>query len=136
MQLLYEDGSEFRVGAVLSQAPASYQIETPHGRRAKVKASHVLMQFERPAGAELMAQAQQYAASIDTDFLWQCCGAREFDFRELARDYVGREPTPVEAAGLLLKLHAAPMYFYRRGRGRFQAAPEDTLRHAIAGVEK
>jgi len=136
MQLLYEDGSEFRVGAVLSQAPASYQIETPHGRRAKVKASHVLMQFERPTGAELMAQAQRYAESIDTDFLWQCCGAREFDFQELARDYVGREPTPVEAAGLLLKLQAAPMYFYRRGRGRFQAAPEDTLRRAIAGVEK
>jgi len=136
MQILYEDGGEFRVGAVLSQSPNSFQVETPHGRRAKVKAANVLMQFEQPAGAELLARAQQFADAIDTDFLWQCCGASEFEYWALARDYVGREPTPVEAAGLLLKLHAAPMYFYRRGRGRYQAAPEETLKRAIAGLEK
>jgi len=136
MQVLYEDGSDFRVGVVLAQSPASLQVETPHGRRAKVKSGHVLMQFERPAAAELLAQAQQYADGLDTDFLWQCCAGREFGFQELAREYVGREPTPVEATGLLLKLHAAPMYFYRRGRGRFQAAPEETLKRAIAGMEK
>jgi exoribonuclease-2 len=28
------------------------------------------------------------------------------------------------------------MYFYRRGKGRYQAAPEDTLKLALAGVEK
>ncbi|MEJ2173358.1 MAG: RNB domain-containing ribonuclease [bacterium] len=136
MQVLYEDGSDFRVGVVLAQSPTSLQVETPHGRRAKVKSGHVLMQFERPAAAELLAQAQQYADGLDTDFLWQCCAGREFGFQELAREYVGREPTPVEATGLLLKLQAAPMYFYRRGRGRFQAAPEETLKRAIAGVEK
>ena len=37
---------------------------------------------------------------------------------------------------MLLKLHSAPMYFYRRGRGRYQAAPEDTLKLALAGAEK
>jgi len=136
MQLLYEEGGEFRVGAVLSQAPNSFQVETPHGRRAKVKAGSVLMQFERPTGTELLTQAQRFAESIDTDFLWQCCGNREFGFLDLAREYVGRDPTPVEAAGLLFKLYAAPMYFYRRGHGRFQAAPEETLKRAIAGLEK
>ena len=39
MHLLYEEGGEFRVGTVLSHAPASFQIETPHGRRAKVKSA-------------------------------------------------------------------------------------------------
>lgn len=136
MQLLYEEGGDFRVGSVLSQAPNSFQVETQYGRRAKVKVTNVLMQFEQPAGAELLAQAQRFAESLDTDFLWQCCGEREFGFLEIAREYVGREPTPVEAAGLLLKLHAAPMYFYRRGRGRFQAAPEETLKRALAGLEK
>ncbi|MDX1374372.1 MAG: RNB domain-containing ribonuclease [Burkholderiales bacterium] len=134
--MLYEDGGEFRVGTVLAQSPASLQVETLHGRRAKVKSASVVMQFERPAGAELMSQAQRYADGLDTDFLWQCSAGREFDFRELAREYVGRDPTAVEATGLLLKLHAAPMYFYRRGRGRFQAAPEETLQRAIAGMEK
>ena len=136
MQILYEEGGDFRVGVVLSESPNAYQVETQHGRRAKVKAGNVLMQFEQPAGAELLARAQQFADALDTDFLWQCCGADEFGYLELARDYVGREPTPVEAAGLLLKLNAAPMYFYRRGRGRFQAAPEETLKRAIAGLEK
>ena len=136
MQILYEEGGDFRVGVVLSESPNAYQVETQHGRRAKVKAGNVLMQFEQPAGAELLARAQQFADALDTDFLWQCCGAGEFGYLDLARDYVGREPTPVEAAGLLLKLNAAPMYFYRRGRGRFQAAPEETLKRAIAGLEK
>lgn len=136
MQVLYEDGGDYRVGTLLAQSPTAVQVETLHGRRAKVKSAHVLMQFERPSAAELLATAQQYADSLDTDFLWQCCGAREFGFQELAREYVGREPTPVEATGLLFKLHSAPMYFYRRGQGRFQAAPEDTLKRAIAGMEK
>ena len=37
---------------------------------------------------------------------------------------------------MLMKLHSAPMYFYRRGKGRFQAAPEETLKLALAAVEK
>lgn len=136
MQLLYEEGGEFRVGTVLSQAPASFQIETPHGRRAKIKSGAVLMTFERPSGAELLAEAGRFAEGMDTEFLWQCCGTGEFGFAALAREYVGREPTPSEAAGVLLKLHSAPMYFHRRGRGRFQAAPEETLRLALASAEK
>jgi len=136
VQLLYEEGGELKVGVVVAQAPASFQVDTLHGRRAKVKASAVLLTFERPAGAELVAQAGEFAAGVDSEFLWQCSAGREFDFRDLAREYVGREPTAVEAAGILMKLHAAPMYFYRRGRGRFQAAPEETLKLALASVEK
>ena len=52
MYLLYEEGGEFRVGTVLSRAPASFQIETPHGRRAKVKSAAVLLTFERPGAPE------------------------------------------------------------------------------------
>jgi len=136
MQVLYEEDGEFKVGAVLAQAPASVQVESPHGKRSKVKAANVLMSFERPSGAELLAQAQAFAGDLDTDFLWQCCGNAEFTFGELAREYVGREPQPAEAAGVLLKLHSVPMYFYRRGRGRYQAAPGETLQAALAGVEK
>jgi exoribonuclease-2 len=101
-----------------------------------VKAGNVLMSFEQPPANELLAQAQRFAADLDVQFLWQCSSGVEFDFRSLARDYVGREPTSVEAAGLLLKLHGAPMYFYRRGRGRFQPAPAETLKLALAGLEK
>jgi exoribonuclease II len=136
MQVLYEEEGELKVGAVMAQAPASLHVESPHGRRSKIKAAAVLLEFEQPPGAELLAQAGRFAEGVDTDFLWQCCGTAEFAYRDLARDYVGREPTPVESAGVLIALHSAPVYFYRRGRGRFQAAPEATLKLALAAVEK
>jgi exoribonuclease-2 len=136
MNVLYEEDGAFKVGAVLATHPASLHVESPHGRRSKVKAAQVLLRFEHPSAAELLAGAQQYAAELDTDFLWQCSGTAEFGFQDLAREYVGREPAPAEAAGVLLKLHSAPMYFYRRGRGHYQAAPEATLKLALAGQEK
>jgi len=136
VQLLYEENGELKAATVLDRAPASFQVETPHGRRSKVKAANVLMEFERPGAAELLTAAQSFADTLEADFLWECSAGREFGFRELARDYVGREPTPVEAAGVLMRLHAAPMYFYRRGKGRFQPAPEATLKLALAAVEK
>ena len=136
MQILYEEDGDLKVGTVLAQAPASFQVESPHGRRSKVKAGAVLLSFERPAGSELLGEAEKYAVALDTEFLWQCSGRLEFGFQDLAREYVGREPTPVEAAGVLWKLHSAPVYFYRRGKGRFQAAPQETLKLALAGIAK
>jgi exoribonuclease II len=135
MQLLYEEEGALKVGTVLAEAPASFQVESPHGRRGKVKAANVLLMFEQPAAKDLLEQAERFAETLDTEFLWQCSSG-EFEFRQLARDYVGREPDAVQATGVLLKLHAAPMYFYRRGKGRFQAAPEATLKLALAGLEK
>ena len=134
--MVYEEEGELKAGTVLAQAPASFQVESPHGRRTKVRAGNVLLTFEQPAAGELLAQAQRFAEGVEVDFLWQCSGSAEFDFRSLARDYVGHEPTPVEAAGILLKLHGAPVYFYKRAKGRFQAAPEATLKLALAGIEK
>jgi exoribonuclease-2 len=136
MHVLYEEEGELKVGAVLSQAPASLQVESPHGRRSKVKAANVLLEFERPSGAEVLAEGQRYAETLDADFLWQCCGRQEFGFQDLAREYVGREPSAAEAAGVLIRLNSSPVYFYRRGRGRFHAAPEETLKLALAAVEK
>ncbi len=136
VQVLYEEEGELKVGAVMAQAPASLHVESPHGRRSKIKAASVLLEFEQPSGAELLAQAARFAEGVEIDFLWQCCGTHEFAFRDLARDYVGKAPTPVEAAGVLFALHSAPVYFYRRGKGRFQAAPEATLKLALAAVEK
>jgi len=136
VQVLYEEEGDLKAGTVLAHAPASLQVESPHGRRSKVRAGNVLLTFEQPAAGELLAKAQRFAEDVDVDFLWQCSGVAEFDFKSLARDYVGHEPTPIEAAGILFKLHGAPMYFYKRAKGRFQAAPEATLKQALAGIEK
>jgi len=136
MNVLYEDSGAFRVATILADGDAALQIETPHGKRAKIKARDVLLRFAEPSAAELLAKAEALAADIDTDFLWQCCGTQEFGYADLAREYCGQTLSAVEAAGVLVKLHSAPMYFYRKGRGRYQPAAPDTLRAALAGVER
>jgi exoribonuclease-2 len=136
VHLLYEEDGELKAGTVLERSPASFHVESPHGRRSKIKAANVLLAFERPPPAQLLGEAEGFSRGLEIGFLWECSGAREFGFEELAREYVGREPTPAEAAGVLMKLHSAPMYFYRRGKGRFQAAPEATLKLALAAVDK
>src|SRR4029077_5198022 len=136
MHLLFEEEGDLKVGAVLSSTDSSFQVELPGGRRAKIKSGHVLLRFERPAGAQLLEQARNGAGSLDLDFLWQCAPQQEFDFPELAREYCGHEPGPVEAAVILVRLHSAPVYFHRKGKGRFRPAPPEVLRAAFAGVAK
>lgn len=121
---------------MLADNVTSLQVEAPHGKRSKIKAAGVLLRFEQPGIGDFMTQAQRVADELDLDFLWECSSGEEFDHETLARDYYGREASAVEAAGVLLKLHGAPMYFYKRGRGRYKAAPEDALKAALAGIER
>ena len=95
----------------------------------------MLLKFTSPL-ADFLPQAETAAADIDVDFLWKCCGADEFQFEALAADYWGHAPSAIEAAAIALRLHGAPMYFYRKGRGHYKAAPEDTPQAALAGQEK
>ena len=136
MNVFYEEDGGFKVGAILADNDTSLQVEAPHGKRSKVKTSAVLLRFEQPALSAFMDAAQKSADDIDVDFLWQCCGADEFDFEKIGREYFGHAPNALEAAGLLLRLHGAPMYFYKKGKGRYQAAPEASLKAALASVEK
>src|SRR6266571_1919252 len=136
VNVLYEDDGTFKVATVLVDGENSLQVQAPHGKRAKIKVKDVLLRFPEPGAADLLAQAETLAGGIETDFLWECCGGEEFGFAELAREYCGRAPSAVEAAGILVKLHSAPMYFHRKGRGRYRAAPPETLRAALAGIER
>ncbi|HEU4852260.1 MAG TPA: RNB domain-containing ribonuclease [Telluria sp.] len=136
MNLFFEESGDFKAGSVLSQAGEAYQVELASGKRTKVKAKDVLVQFEKPAAAELLEQARAIAADVDLGFLWEVAGQEEFGFEELGKEYFGHAPLPAEAAGLILALHGAPVYFYKKGRGRYKAAPEQSLQAALAGIEK
>jgi exoribonuclease-2 len=136
MNLFFEESGDFKAGAVLSQQGEAYQVEMQSGKRTKVKAKDVLLQFASPEPAQLLADAQAVAGDIDLDFLWEVAGQEEFGFVELGTEYFGHDPKPHEAAGLLLKLHGAPIYFYKKGKGRYKAAPEASLKAALAGIEK
>ncbi|MGJ7916853.1 ribonuclease catalytic domain-containing protein [Massilia sp. LXY-6] len=136
MNVFFEESGDFKVGTVLSQAGEAYQVEMPSGKRTKVKSRDVLLQFDKPSPAELLEQAKTVAGDVDLEFLWEVAGQEEFGFTELGAEYFGHAPLPFEAAGLVLALHNAPIYFYKKGRGRYKAAPEASLRAALAGIEK
>ena len=136
MNLFFEESGDFKAGAVLSQQGEAYQVEMQSGKRTKVKAKDVLLQFASPTPAELLADAHRIAEEIELDFLWEVAGQEEFGFTELGTEYFGRAPQPAEAAGLLLRLHNSPIYFYKKGKGHYKAAPEASLKAALAGLEK
>ena len=127
-QVLFEEDGAFRVGTILAEAGASFQIEAAHGKRSKVKATAVLLRFDGQPLAAFMSDAQKLAEPIDPQFLWEVCGPDEFGFDTLAREYFGRAPSPQEAAAVALTLHAHPIHFYKRGKGRYQAAPAENLK--------
>lgn len=139
MHVLYEEDGAFKTATILSESDATLQVETASGKRVKIKAANVLLRFSEPAPGELLARAEALAAEIETDFLWECAGDGEFAFAEFADEYFGGagvKASAVEAAALLLALHAAPVYFHRKGRGRYRKAPAEILAAALAGLEK
>lgn len=136
MNVLFEEDGAFRAGTVLADNNTSLQVELASGKRAKVKAAQVLLRFAEPSAGDLIARAEAETEGMDADFLWEACADDEFAFADFARDYYGRTPSPVESAAVLLRLHAAPIYFHRKGRGRFRKAPPEILQAALAGLEK
>ncbi|MEQ1880105.1 MAG: RNB domain-containing ribonuclease [Burkholderiales bacterium] len=136
MNVFFEEDGSFKAGSVLADNNTSLQIETQHGKRTKIKESAVLIRFQHASLTQFMADAQKAAAEIDPAFLWECCGELEFSFDQLGRDYFGRDPRPDELAGLLTRLHATPTHFYKKGKGRYKAAPPEALKAALAGIER
>ncbi|MDE3011162.1 MAG: RNB domain-containing ribonuclease [Pseudomonadota bacterium] len=137
MNVFHEEDGALKASLVLQEQGGALHVESPHGKRGKIKAAQVLMRFERPAAGELLSAAEELAQRIDVDFLWECCTPDvELGFEQLAQDYFGHAPSPIEAAATALALHAAPMYFYKRGKGRYRPATADNLRAAKAGLER
>jgi len=136
MNTFYEEDGTFKVGSILTDNTTSLQVESTHGKRSKIKVASVLLRFAQPALSEFMAQAESIAAGIDVEFLWECSPPDDFGFDQMASEYFGHAPTPVEAAGALIRLHTSPMHFYKKGKGRYKAAPPEALKAALASAEK
>lgn len=136
MNLFFEESGDFKAGVAMSQTGEAYQVEMQSGKRTKVKVRDVLLQFAAPAPHDMIAAARLVGDQIDLDFLWEVAGPEEFGFADLGAEYFGHAPRAEEAAGLLFRLHSAPIYFYKKGKGRYKAAPEVALKAALAGIEK
>jgi len=136
MNVFFEESGDFKAGAVMSQTPDSFQVELPSGKRSKVKGRDVLLQFAAPAPELLIQEAKAIADEIDLDFLWEVAGQEEFGFADLGKEYFGATLSAAQSAGLIFRLHSAPIYFYKKGRGRYKAAPTESVQAALAGIEK
>jgi exoribonuclease-2 len=136
MHLIFEEDGHFKAGSILSESDATAQVETASGKRSKIKAANILLRFAAPAPTEVMAEAETLTADLDADFLWEAAGADEFSFEALTQEYYGHAPRPAESVALLMKLHTSPIYFHKKGKGRYRPAPAETLAAAKAGLEK
>ncbi len=136
MYALFEEAGKFLTGRVLSQTDSSAQVELDSGKRAKVKAANMLVTFEKPAPAPLMAAAREVSDTIELDMAWEFAPEEEFGFADLAREYFSDKATLEQQVGALICLFEAPHYFRRAGKGRFRKAGADVLALALVAIEK
>jgi len=136
MHVLFDEGGKFHAGRLMSEAENSVQVELDSGKRVKVKSANVMLRFDKPAPAELLAQAQVLAAEIDLDLAWEFAPDADFGFADLAREYFDAAAGPDKQAAALFRLFDAPHYFRRLGRGQFRKASEETVKAALLGIER
>lgn len=136
MFLLFEEAGKFMAGRVLSEAESSAQVELDSGKRVKVKGANILLKFEKPSPAQMMASAQAISQSIELDMAWEFASDEEFGFADLARDYFSAQASLEQQAGALFRLYDSPHYFRRAGKGRFKKASAEVLAQALAAIEK
>jgi len=136
MFVFYEEDGQFKAGRIMADNDASLQVEAPSGKRSKIKSDRVFLRFTTPEPTAFMEAAHKVRDEADADFLWEAAGTEEFDYQQLVQEYFGHAPQPVEAAGILMRLHESPMYFYKKGRGRYKPAPAESLAAAKASVER
>ncbi|RKW34714.1 MAG: RNB domain-containing ribonuclease, partial [Lautropia sp.] len=108
--LLFEEAGQFKTGTILQDAGASLQVELPTGKRVKVKQGNVMLRFDAPGPAEMLAEALQEAENIDIDFLWEVAPQEEFDYQLLVDEYYGEKPSVVQQTAMLMRLHGMPVY--------------------------
>jgi exoribonuclease-2 len=136
MNVLFEDDGQLKAATVLADQDTSLQVEAVSGKRMKIKAGNVLLRFATPNPSEVMSEGGRLAADLDPMFLWEASDEGELGFADLARDYYGAAPSPAQAAAVAMLLHASPIYFYKKGKGRYRKAPPDALKAALASVER
>ena len=63
MFVLFEEAGKYLGGRVISEAEASAQVELDTGKRVKAKSAHIVLRFDKPSPAELIAQARELVAA-------------------------------------------------------------------------
>lgn len=134
--VLFEESGSIKPGWVRERSPASLQVELSTGRRLKVKSAQVVLDFRADSLEHFMQEAESIAEGLELEFLWSCAPPDEFRCQDFGGEVFGQSVRAEDTAGLLLAIQSAPIYFQRKGKGLFRAAPEEQVRTALAAVEK
>ncbi|ANI98828.1 ribonuclease II [Polynucleobacter wuianus] len=140
MNLLYEEGGDIKIATVQSATGSgdseSWQATSLSGKKIKLKAKEVWLRFEKPEAQAVMDEALVLSKDIDLQLLWDCAPEEEFGLVEVSLEYFGAQATIAQQAALAIALQGAPVFFRRKGRGRFQRAPLEQLQAGLAALER
>ena len=139
MNLLYEEGGDIKLATVQSASGSgdaeSWQATSLSGKKIKLKAKEVWLRFEKPEAQAVMDEAQTLSKDIDLQLLWDCAPDEEFSLVDVAMEYFGSQASIPQQVALAIALQGAPVFFRRKGRGRFQRAPLEQLQAGLAALE-
>ena len=140
MNLLYEEGGDIKIATVQSATGTgdaeSWQATSLSGKKIKLKAKEVWLRFEKPEAQAVMDEAQTLSKEIDLQLLWDCAPDEEFGLVDVSHEYFGDQASIPQQASLAIALQGAPVFFRRKGRGRFQRAPIEQLQAGLAALER
>ena len=140
MNLLYEEGGDIKIATVQSASGTgdaeSWQATSLSGKKIKLKAKEVWLRFEKPEAQAAMDEAGTLTADIDLQLLWDCAPDEEFGLVDVAQEYFGSQASIPQQVALAIALQGAPVFFRRKGRGRFQRAPLEQLQAGLAALER
>jgi exoribonuclease-2 len=140
MNLLYEEGGDIKIATVQSTTGTgdveSWQATSLSGKKIKLKAKEVWLRFEKPEAQSAMDEALTLSKEIDLQLLWDCAPDEEFGLVDVAHEYFGDQASIPQQVSLAIALQGAPVFFRRKGRGRFQRAPLEQLQAGLAALER
>ena len=140
MNLLYEEGGDIKLATVQSASGSgdaeSWQATSLSGKKIKLKAKEVWLRFEKPEAQVVMDEATVLSKDIDLQLLWDCAPEEEFGLVDVSQEYFGAQATIPQQVSLGIALQGSPVFFRRKGRGRFQRAPLEQLQAGLAALER
>ena len=140
MNLVYEEGGDIKIATAQSASGTgdaeSWQATSLSGKKIKLKAKEVWLRFEKPEAQAAMDEASTLSKDIDLQLLWDCAPEEEFNLVDVSEEYFGAQATIPQQVSLGIALQGAPVFFRRKGRGRFQRAPLEQLQAGLAALER
>ena len=140
MNLIYEEGGDIKIATVQSATGSgdaeSWQATSLSGKKIKLKAKEVWLRFEKLEAQAVMDEASILSKDVDLQLLWDCAPDEEFGLVDVSLEYFGAQATISQQTALAIALQGAPVFFRRKGRGRFQRAPLEQLQAGLAALER